>query len=533
MNRNVKQISIYVIILLVGIYAGIKLSDFLSVSSSNKDIKKFIDVLKYTESYYIDTVKSKKLVEDAIKGMFNGLDPHTVYIPTVEQQASDEQFRGNFEGIGIEFQIIKDTIVVVSPITGGPSEALGIQSGDRIIKINDESSIGISNQDVLKKLRGKKGTPVKVTILRPGSTSIKDYTIIRDKINIYSVDVSLMYNDSLGYLYLTRFSETSADEISEALKKLQSQGMKALILDLRNNPGGYENQASKIADFFIDGNKMIVYNKGRLESFDEEYRARKTYPYENIPLIILVNRGSASASEIVAGAVQDWDRGLIVGETTFGKGLVQTPIILNDNSAIRITVAKYFTPLGRSIQRDYTDKKRYYDEIMNRDEEDSISNVESKSDTSRPVFKTGNGRIVYGGGGITPDYTIEPGKETDFSLELRRNNAYYQFIRKFMDKNSGRIKTDYEDNLKKFIGEFDISESMLTDFINFTRSLKINFDPVSFNKDKDLIKVRLKAFIARDLFKDIGWYSVLLRADNQFLKAGDLLSEAEKMLNKN
>lgn len=533
MNRNVKQISIYVIILLVGIYAGIKLSDFLSVSSSNKDIKKFIDVLKYTESYYIDTVKSKKLVEDAIKGMFNGLDPHTVYIPAVEQQASDEQFRGNFEGIGIEFQILKDTIVVVSPITGGPSEALGIQSGDRIIKINNESATGISNQDVLKKLRGKKGTPVKVTILRPGSTSIKDYTIIRDKINIYSVDVSLMYNDSLGYLYLTRFSETSTDEISEALKKLQSQGMKALILDLRNNPGGYENQASKIADFFIDGNKMIVYNKGRLESFNEEYRARKTYPYEKIPLIILVNRGSASASEIVAGAVQDWDRGLIVGETTFGKGLVQTPILLNDNSAIRITVAKYYTPLGRSIQRDYTDKKKYYDEIMNRDEEESISDVESKSDTSRPEFKTGNGRIVYGGGGITPDYTIEPGKETDFSLELRRNNAYYQFIRKFMDNNSGRIKTDYGDNLKKFIGEFDISESLLSDFINFTRSLKINIDPVSFNKDKELIKVRLKAFIARDLFKDIGWYSVLLRADNQFLKAVDLLSDAEKMINKN
>jgi carboxyl-terminal processing protease len=535
MNRQLKQISIYVIILLVGIYAGIKLSDLLSGTLFNKDLKKFSEVLNYTEDYYIDSVKSEKLVEDAIKGMFNGLDPHTVYIPAVEQQASEEQFRGNFEGIGIEFQIIKDTIVVVSPITGGPSEALGILSGDRIIKINKESAIGLSNDKVIRKLRGKKGSAVNVTIQRPGTSSLKEFTIIRDKINIYSVDVSLMYDDSIGYVYLTRFSETSTAEIANALNDLQKQGMKSLILDLRNNPGGYENQASKIADFFIDGNKLIVYNKGRIENFNEEYRAGKNFPYEKIPLIILVNRGSASASEIVAGAVQDWDRGLIIGETTFGKGLVQTPILLGDNSAIRITVAKYFTPLGRSIQRDYSDKKKYYEEITARnvDVEELSNQTEIISDSIKPKFTTGKGRIVFGGGGITPDYVVETSKETDFSFELRRNNAYYPFVRKFMDAHGSKIYSVYKENIQKFVDEFEVSDSVLSEFINFIRTLKINFDSDSYNKDKNLIKMRIKAFIARDLFKDKGWYSVLLKSDNQFLKAVNMIDEAKKMIEAN
>lgn len=533
MNKNFKQISIYVVILLVGIYAGIKLNDFVSGPGSNKDLQKFSDVLKYTERFYVDTVQSKKLIEDAIKGMFNGLDPHTVYIPAIEQQASEEQFRGNFEGIGIEFQIIKDTIIVVSAITGGPSEALGIQSGDRIVKINGENAIGIANQDVLKKLRGKKGTPVSISILRPGNTTLKEYTIIRDKINLNSVDVSLMYDDSIGYLYLTRFAETSTDEIADALKKLQSSGMKALVLDLRNNPGGYEDQASQIADFFIDGNKMIVYNKGRVKNFDEEFRARINFPYEKIPLIVLVNRGSASASEIVAGAIQDWDRGLIVGETTFGKGLVQRPIVLSDNSAVRITVAKYFTPSGRAIQRDYSDKKKYYEEILTRDEEDSTNFNEAVSDSSKPKFKTSKGRIVFGGGGISPDYHVESEKESDFSLELRRNNAYYPFIRKYMDKNGNQLRTLFEKNIKKFIKEYSVPETVLNEFVNYAASLKIKFDLAGYNKDKKLIEARLKAFIARDLFKDLGWYSVLLREDQQFLKAVSLIYEANKMINEN
>ncbi|MDQ7816116.1 MAG: S41 family peptidase [Melioribacteraceae bacterium] len=532
MQKYIKQIPVYLFILLIGLYGGIKLSDFLSLSTSNKDLKKFSDVLKYTENYHIDTVKRSKLVEDAIRGMFSNLDPHTAYIPVSEQQSSEEQFRGNFDGIGIEFQILNDTIVVVSAITGGPSETVGIQSGDRILKINGQNAVGLTNEAVIKRLRGKKGTSVIVSILNPGIKKINEYKIVRDRINLYSVDISLMYNDSIGYLNLTRFSETSTSEMLDALNKLKNDGMKGLILDLRNNPGGYEDQAAKIADLFIDGDKMIVYNKGRVESFSEEFRAGKTYSFEKTPLIILVNRGSASASEIVAGAVQDWDRGLIVGETTFGKGLVQRPIILEDKSAVRITIAKYYTPSGRAIQREYRDKKQYYEDVMNRDEEE-INNLNhtAEKDSSRQQFKTNKGRIVFGGGGITPDYIIEPEKESEFSIDLRRNNAYYQFIRKYMDKNSKAIKAKYNDNLKKFISDFNLPDNAMNEFINFATSLKIKFDQSGYNRDKELIRLRLKAFIARELFKDLGWYSVLLQQDKQFNKALNLLDEAGMMIN--
>lgn len=531
MKQYIKQIPVYAIILLIGLYGGVKLNDFIFISGSSKDVKKFRDVLRYTENLHIDSVKSSKLVEDAIKGMFDSLDPHTVYIPPVEQEASEEQFRGNFEGIGIEFQIIKDTIVVVSAITGGPSESVGIQSGDRIIKIDGTSAVGLSNNDVIKKLRGKKGTTVDVSIQSPGHSKLVDYNITRDRINLYSVDISMMYNETIGYINLTRFSETSTDEISQALTTLNDSGMKALILDLRNNPGGYEDQAVNISDFFIDGDKIIVTNKGRIVRFNEEYRASKSYPYEKLPLIILVNRGSASASEIVAGAVQDWDRGLIIGETTFGKGLVQKPILLDDNSAVRITIAKYLTPSGRAIQREYSDKEKYYSELMHRDSEIADSNYnKEKADSLRPEFRTKKGRIVFGGGGISPDYSVLPGMETSYSMELRRNNAYYQFIRKYLDNNGKDIKGKY--TLKSFLENYSISESVMNQFVKFAGALNIKFNQEQFIKDKKLIDIRLKAFIARDLFKDEGWYSVLLRDDNQFLKAVQLIDEAGEMISK-
>ncbi len=519
-----KQLPIFLLVLVIGVYLGTRFSN--SLSKERRQLNKFEKIFSYTEDYYVDSVKGKKLVEDAIRGMFGELDPHTVYIPPEEEKISEEEFRGNFEGIGVEFQIINDTITVISPITGGPSENIGIISGDRIVKIDGANCIGWKNEQVMKRLRGAKGIAVDLTILRPSSKSLINFHVVRDRINLFSVDAFLLYDNETGYINLTRFSETTTDEMITALKDLTSKGMKRLVLDLRNDPGGYLTQAAKVADLFIAGNKMIVYTKGRIKNFDEEFRASKTYPYEKIPLIVLVNRGTASASEIVSGAIQDWDRGLIVGETTFGKGLVQRAFELSDGSAVRITIARYYTPSGREIQRSYKDKKKYFEEIMGRQEPQG-ANVDHKTekDSIKPKYKTASGRIVYGGGGITPDYFVENQKVSNYSVELRKNNAYYRFVRKMMDKNGSQIKSQYQNDLQKFVKGFRIGEEQMQSFIKFARSLKVKFDSKGYFADKEEIRARLKAFVARDIFKNNGWYLTLLQYDSQFQKAISLFGE--------
>jgi len=528
MKKFLKIAPYLIVVLLVGIYLGIQLGNIFS--PDKKQVKKFADVLRVTEKYYVDSINSNKLTEGAIKGIFSDLDPHTVYISQQEQAAEEESFRGNFEGIGIQFQVINDTITVVSPILGGPSDLVGIISGDRIVKINGVSCVGWKNEDVIKKLKGKKGTTVNLDIYRPLTKTISNYKIIRDKINLFSVDASLLYDKETGYINLTMFSETSTDELKKALEELTKQGMKRLILDLRNNPGGLLTQASNIADLFIDGNKMIVYTKGRVKEFDEEYHAETTYPYEKIPLIVLINKGSASASEIVTGAIQDWDRGLVVGETSFGKGLVQRSFNLQDGSAVRITIARYYTPSGREIQRSYKDKKNYYEEVIDRVESET-ENIDHKTekDSIKPKYKTKNGRIVYGGGGITPDYIINSDKNTNYSFELRKNNVYYLFVRKYLDQNGKMLKEKYHNDLSKFIKEFQFDESQMANFINFSNSLKVKFVAKEYEKDKNDIRERLKGYVARDLFNNTGWYMTLLKSDRQFQKAITLFGEAKKI----
>ena len=530
MKKFITRFGALLLTLIIGVYLGFKINDYLNYSDNKADIQKFGKVLNYTEKIYVDSVNSHKLTEDAIRGMFNDLDPHTVYIPASDQETSEEEFRGNFEGIGIQFQVINDTITVVSPIIGGPSEQVGIMPGDRIIKINGKNCIGFTSEKVIKNLRGKKGTKVDIIIYRPSSNKEYFYNIVRDTINIYSVDVSLMYDDSTGYVYVTRFSETTTDELDKALKGLLAKGMKKLVLDLRNNPGGLLNQAHMIADFFIDSSKVIVTTRGRLKAFDDSLFAQFAYPYEKIPLVVLVNKGTASASEIVSGAVQDWDRGLIVGETTFGKGLVQRPILLPDSSAVRITIAKYYTPSGRLIQRDYSDKRKYLEDIIDRNESEGDNlNHSAEKDSSKKIYKTKHGRTVYGGGGITPDYIIESGRITDYSNDLRKNNVFYQFVRSYMDKNSVAIRKRYEGSLKKFIKDFNFDDNEMNRFIRFAENLKVIFNQKEYQKDKTFIKERLKAFVARELFQEVGWYSTLLQDDVQFQKAVKLFGEAESL----
>jgi carboxyl-terminal processing protease len=532
MSKVNLRIPILILVLFIGITLGIQLSMLLFSEGQQANLKKFNNVFNYTSNYYVDEINSEELIESAINGMLKELDPHSVYIPAKEQEISEEEFRGNFEGIGVEFQIVDDTITVVTAITGGPSEELGILPGDRIVEIDGESSIGITNLDVVSKLRGKKGTKVKVMIHRPSNNETLEFTIVRDEIPLYSVDTSLIYKDNIGYVSLSRFSNTTIDEMKEALKTLTEQGAEKLVLDLRNNPGGYLTQAHKVSDLFIDDDKLIVYTEGRRSEFNDELRAETDYPYEKIPLIVLVNRGSASASEIVAGAVQDWDRGLVVGETTFGKGLVQRPMMLADNSAVRLTISRYFTPSGRGIQREYTNKDDYYSEIFDREEKEGDNIFHSTEvDTTRPVFKTNAGRVVYGGGGITPDYIVQSGTISDFSSKLRRNNIFFQFVRHYLDKNSEMIEEKFDGNLDLFRRDFKFSSSDINSFKQFVKQKDISFDRSEFEEDKKYILTRLKAFIARDKWKNLGWYSVLLEDDKQFLEAVERFNEAIKLQN--
>ncbi|MBM4174622.1 MAG: S41 family peptidase [Ignavibacteria bacterium] len=519
-------------VLVIGIIGGIQIERAISGDNLQEQIRKFNDVLSITKKYYVEEVDTQKLVEAAIKGMYDQLDPHSVYIPPKQLESVQEEFRGNFEGIGIEFQIISDTIVVVSPISGGPSEALGITAGDRIVKINNEPYKKITNDDVRNKLRGPKGSKVDVSIYRPGIDGLLDFTIVRDKIPLYSVDAHFMINRETGYISLSKFSETTFEEVKSALDDLDKKGMKKLILDLRNNSGGYMHEAVKVSDLFIDGNKKIVFTKSRIKEFIEEFSASRSFKYEKMPIVVLVNNGSASASEIVSGAVQDWDRGLIVGETTFGKGLVQRQFELNDNSAIRLTISQYYTPVGRLIQRDYekgASKEDYYRASLAQDsiEGENISH-DAEKDTSRPIFKTNGGRTVYGGGGITPDFIIKSPPLTKYTSQLLRKNLFYQFVLSYLDKNGKSIQSKYAE-FDYYKTSFKIEEKVFDDFINYGKSQGVDIVEEDLKKDSEYIRARLKAQIARTYWRNEGWYPVLLELDPQFNKALSLFPEAEKL----
>ena len=350
-------------LVVVSVFAGMGIDKLISADNIYEQIKKFGDVLSAADKSYVDDVDTGKLTDAAIVGMLNTLDPHSVYIPPKQLERVMEEFKGKFEGVGISFRVLNDTITVVEPVAGGPSARMGVLSNDRIVKINDTSSIKWTDQQVMHTLRGPKGTRVKISIVRPSVKEILEFVIIRDEIALTSVDAALMITKDIGYIRVNQFKETTHTEMEKALQTLKKEGMNKLILDLRDNGGGYLEEAVRMADQFLVGGPAsnphkIVYTKSRRPDFEESYSAKSGDAYEKIPLIVLINNASASASEIVAGALQDWDRGLIVGETSFGKGLVQRQFPLRDGSAFRLTVARYYTPSGRLIQRSYQGKDK-------------------------------------------------------------------------------------------------------------------------------------------------------------------------------
>jgi carboxyl-terminal processing protease len=525
------RLPLFLVVLTSGVLLGTQLQSAFDDDNLLASIQKFNDVLTIAKKNYYKEIDSEKLVVSAIEGMIEDMDPHTAYFSKKEQEDEEERFRGDFEGIGIEFQVVDDTLTVVTPITGGPSEELGIQAGDRIVEIDGEDAIGITNDEVREKLRGEKGTQVSVLVERVGMDEPIEYTITRDKIPIYSVNANIMLDDSTGYVSFNRFAETTFDELTKALAELKAQGMKRLVLDLRNNGGGYLHQAFRISDLFLSDDKKIVYTRGRRSDFDEDYHAMAPSPYEDLPMIVIVNRGSASASEIVSGAIQDWDRGLIIGETTFGKGLVQRNFPLRDGSVLRLTISEYYTPSGRLIQREFEDRESYYEELVEREEEEG-ENIEhvAERDTSKPVFKTNGGRTVYGGGGITPDYIVVSDTVTKATTNLLRHNMFYLFTLHYLDEHGAEIETEYGDDLQKFKEEFFLSDEDVESLIEFAEEKEVEIDEDLIEYDYDYLKTRLKAQVARNYWKYNGWYTVMIEEDDHVAKAMDLFDVARALL---
>ena len=522
MVTNKKKILMLVGFTSMSIVLLINLSQRFLFSSDNsfEQIKRFMDVYNIVSAYYVEEVDGPKLVTGAIQGMLEKLDPHSVYIEPEKLREINEQFQGSYEGIGIEFIIQNKILTVVAPIAGSPSEALGLRPGDQIIRIEGKSAYGIDEQEVQKRLKGPKGTKVTVTIKRPMIDDPFEITITRDKIPIYSVMAKFMITDKIGYVYVGRFAQTTAEEFERALRVLEAQGMEGLLLDLRGNTGGYLDQAFKMADKFIDGDKIIVYTKGRIPQANDEFRSTNSATHRKYPLIILINKGSASASEIVAGAIQDWDRGLIVGETSFGKGLVQTQLNLKDGSALRITTARYYTPSGRLIQRSYKDGLyEYYTSGY----EESINDIK-KHKRDKPVFSTNAGRKVYGGGGITPDVEIDSKRISKLTSELIFKRFFFEFGSSYGTSHPG-LKNSFSD----FKNNFQIDDQIVTQFRQFIKSKDQQVTEKQFQEDLDYIKLLLKSEIAQFLWDREHYYQVRISGDEQVQEALKQFDRAAKI----
>lgn len=524
------------IILAIGVSAGILIGAKMVDSGKNtadlySGLYKFREVITHIERNYVDEVNVDELVEAAISSMLEKLDPHTVYISAEEAKIAKSQLEGEFEGIGIEFNILKDTIYVVSPISGGPSEKVGLLAGDKIIRINHEEVAGkkISNRQVINLLRGKKGTQVQVEVKRKGFDELLTFTITRDKIPQRSVDVSYMVDDEIGYIKINRFAANTYDEFSAALQNLKKQGMKKLILDLQGNPGGYMDRATNIVDEFLPADKLIVYTVGKKDRYDSKIMATAKGSFEKEPVIVLIDEGSASASEIVAGALQDNDRALIVGRRSFGKGLVQMPIALNDGSELRLTISRYYTPSGRSIQRPYTNGlSEYYDDRLARFEHGEFFHSDSIKFNDSLVYKTSKGRVVYGGGGIMPDYFVP--LDTMMNSEYFRNlffsNTLNEFALNYYEDNKASLqKFTYED----FRKNFQVHDRMLKSLAQHAEGKGIAFNQDDFNRSEDMIKVRIKALIARCLWQEEGFYPILNDYSDVFQSALGLFDEAQTL----
>ena len=504
----------------------------LAQNSTQDASKKFGTLLNMLDRLYVDSVDMDELVEIAITKMLEELDPHSIYFSEEDLREANEPLDGSFEGVGVQFNIFKDTIMVVSPIAGGPSERLGIRAGDRIVQVEDEyvAGVGVSNKDVIRLLKGPKGSMVKVFIKRDGEKELLEFNIERDKIPIFSVMAAHMIDEEIGYIKVSRFAKTTLEELRTALEKLNSKGMKDLVLDLQGNGGGMLRTAINMSDEFLTEDKLIVYTEGRAFPREDTFTSYEGL-FESGRLVILMDGGSASASEIVAGAVQDWDRGLIVGRRSFGKGLVQRPIKLGDGSAIRMTVQKYYTPAGRCIQKSYEGGVEAYRlEKYERFESGELLSVDSLDlPDSLKYYTRIKKRTVYGGGGIIPDVfvPIDTTSNSESFRILLRKGLMSRYALEFVDNNRTSIESDYptEDD---FVANFSVSESEIEKFKVWAESQGTEESPIVISEEDwtisgNAIILRLKAFMGRNVYDQSTFYRII----------GDLndsLQEAVKIL---
>lgn len=499
-------------------------------NSASRQQQKLLMVENIVNNLYVDNVDEEKIVENAVRGILENLDPHSSYSTKEETTSSQETMQGSFSGIGIQFNMQKDTLYVVQTIAGGPSEKVGILPGDRFIAVDDSIIAGrkLKNTDIMKRLRGPKGTKVNIKVKRGSNAELLEFRITRDDIPLNSIDAVYMADGKTGYIRLSRFAATSYKEFKDAITKLKKQGMQQLILDLTDNGGGYMQIAAQIANEMLNRGNLIVYTQGR-KSPRQNLNADGSGTFRTQKVVVMINQFSASASEILSGAVQDWDRGVVVGRRSFGKGLVQREFLLPDSSSFRLTIARYYTPSGRNIQKPYVkgDREDYDKDIIDRynhgelQSADSIHFADSLKHTTLRLHRT-----VYGGGGIMPDVFVplDTTQYTDYHRRLVAKGIIPQFALRYVDKNRADLKAQYPD-AQKFIKEFTVSDEMLNNLVDAGKAEKVDFDKSQSAKSKEMLRTFVKAAIANDLFSTGAYFQIVNEQNDIYKEALSIIND--------
>ena len=499
-------------------------------NSASRQQQKLLMVENIVNNLYVDNVDEEKIVENAVRGILENLDPHSSYSTKEETTSSQETMQGSFSGIGIQFNMQKDTLYVVQTIAGGPSEKVGILPGDRFIAVDDSIIAGrkLKNTDIMKRLRGPKGTKVNIKVKRGSNAELLEFRITRDDIPLNSIDAVYMADGKTGSIRLSRFAATSYKEFKDAITKLKKQGMQQLILDLTDNGGGYMQIAAQIANEMLNRGNLIVYTQGR-KSPRQNLNADGSGTFRTQKVVVMINQFSASASEILSGAIQDWDRGVVVGRRSFGKGLVQREFLLPDSSSFRLTIARYYTPSGRNIQKPYVkgDREDYDKDIIDRynhgelQSADSIHFADSLKHTTLRLHRT-----VYGGGGIMPDVFVplDTTQYTDYHRRLVAKGIIPQFALRYVDKNRADLKAQYPD-AQKFIKEFTVTDEMLNNLVDAGKAEKVDFDKSQFAKSKEMLRTFVKAAIANDLFSTGAYFQIVNEQNDIYKEALSIIND--------